>query len=371
MSKIGAVWSREKINQLIELYKKNECLWNHWHESYKNKEKRNRAIKEICIALRITKFDFGKKIHNLRNQFNTEMKKWEQRMEEAGGVPDNVDGNTAIRCKWIHFESLMFLRNVIEPRPGGYQSTALHQPPKKMRLKFDYNSAEDDVNITMLSAPNASSNEDISSNYQYEEQTEETSPAEVCQNFENELNAVVNDQAMPREDSLDQKYIPPPVQQMQQQQLQMPTNKSYSQKKATLSAANNSIHISPGYAEIVNLSSHDNAAAIEINAHDMAVVTSHNQALMPSSTTSTSSVPTSTAAASVIETPVIASVVCGSSNVSTSLSQSPLAPRDQWDSFGELVATELRNLNSDLSRKKLKRKIMQAMLEVGEQDDAL
>lgn len=43
--------------------------------------------------------------------------------------------------------------------------------------------------------------------------------------------------------------------------------------------------------------------------------------------------------------------------------------RDQWDAFGELIATELRNLNSSISRKKLKRKIMQVMLEVGEEDD--
>lgn len=45
--------------------------------------------------------------------------------------------------------------------------------------------------------------------------------------------------------------------------------------------------------------------------------------------------------------------------------------RDQWDAFGELIANELRNYNSDISRKRLKRKIMQSMLEVGEEDDRL
>lgn len=43
--------------------------------------------------------------------------------------------------------------------------------------------------------------------------------------------------------------------------------------------------------------------------------------------------------------------------------------RDQWDAFGELIASEFRNLNSELSRKRLKRKIMQVMLEIGEEDD--
>uniref|UniRef100_A0A0K8V939 Uncharacterized protein n=2 Tax=Bactrocera latifrons TaxID=174628 RepID=A0A0K8V939_BACLA len=44
--------------------------------------------------------------------------------------------------------------------------------------------------------------------------------------------------------------------------------------------------------------------------------------------------------------------------------------RDEWDAFGELIATEFRHLNSVSSKKKLKRKIMQAMLEIGEEDDS-
>lgn len=129
----SSVWTREKINQLIELYKKHECLWNHWHESYKSKDKRNRAIEDICTILDVPKFEFGKKIHNLRNQFNMEMKKLEQRIKEAGV---SIDDATAVefRCKWSHFESLMFLRHVIEPRPGGYQST--FQPPKVITNEF-------------------------------------------------------------------------------------------------------------------------------------------------------------------------------------------------------------------------------------------
>lgn len=124
-----SVWTREKINQLIELYKKHECLWNHWHEAYKSKDKRNRAIEDICTTLNVQKFEFGKKIHNLRNQFNTEMKKLEQRIEEAGVSID--DSNAAeLRCKWSHFESLVFLKHVIEPRPGGYQ-TAFQTPKVK------------------------------------------------------------------------------------------------------------------------------------------------------------------------------------------------------------------------------------------------
>lgn len=61
-----------------------------------------------------------------------------------------------------------------------------------------------------------------------------------------------------------------------------------------------------------------------------------------------------------------------SRRLSVSTSNGPITVvRDQWDTFGEMVAAEFRNLNSDLSRKKLKRKIMHAMLEVGEEDDGI
>lgn len=132
-SRKSTIWTKEKINQLIELYEKNECLWNHWHESYKSREKRKRAINEICTALRVSKFEFGKKVHNLRNQFNTEMKKLEHRVEEAGISLDEAS-NTELRSKWTHFESLKFLRNIIEPRPGIYQTN--YQAPKVFHSLF-------------------------------------------------------------------------------------------------------------------------------------------------------------------------------------------------------------------------------------------
>lgn len=63
-----------------------------------------------------------------------------------------------------------------------------------------------------------------------------------------------------------------------------------------------------------------------------------------------------------------------SSSNSSVLAQSPgiaMTSRDQWDTFGDLIASEFRHMNSDISRKRLKRKIMQAMLEIGEEDDEL
>lgn len=51
------------------------------------------------------------------------------------------------------------------------------------------------------------------------------------------------------------------------------------------------------------------------------------------------------------------------------LSRDSNSTRDECDTFAEFVANELRNLSSDFSRKKMKRKIMQAMLEVWNEED--
>ncbi|XP_005183396.1 probable protein kinase DDB_G0277539 [Musca domestica] len=379
----GVVWSREKVNQLIDLYKKNECLWNHWHESYKSKDKRNRAIEDICSTLNISKFDFGKKIHNLRNQFNTEMKKLEQRMEEAG-----AEGRDAsIGCKWSHFEALMFLRNVIEPRPGGYQSSCNYQTPKKMRLRFDYNSAEEDVHVTVIPQNNSSSSttsnqysNDDTSQLQYEDNHGETS-TEDFQNFENELNEVGTNgeggaavqSTLVSEETIDQKYLPTLQQQHQmQKQHFISTPRTYLQQKpkqqhaapshnySTLTT-NNSASETNHAGNVIHLN-HENAASIiELNSSNISSAVLHSN--------SNNNVTTSSPSATMVNNnPVIAS--SSNTNHTTVTTSTPVA-RDQWDAFGELVATEFRNLNSDLSRKKLKRKIMQAMLEIGEEDDGL
>ncbi|KAM7343124.1 uncharacterized protein ACRADG_010266 [Cochliomyia hominivorax] len=348
----SSVWSREKINQLIELYKKHECLWNHWHEAYKSKDKRNRAIEDICAKLQVPKFEFGKKIHNLRNQFNTEMKKLEQRIEEAGVSLDDANAMD-LRCKWSHFESLMFLRHVIEPRPGGYQTA--FQPPKKMRLKFDFNTSEDDINVTTVTIPSSgSSGSNNTSNaeelqYQYDDNVSEEVITDDFQNFENEI--VELEQSNCREEVHDQKYQPP-SQSSQNQDLSSISARnlrSSNNKKNSPNLLQNSSANSSSQTEVININ--EDSSIIELNSNNLSVVPSHTHIISSVSTSS----PTGT-------TPI-------SSSSSSNRPASVL--RDQWDAFGELVANEFRNLNSDVSRKRLKRKIMQAMLEVGEEDDNL
>ncbi|KAH8237049.1 hypothetical protein KR038_003404, partial [Drosophila bunnanda] len=241
------IWSREKISKLIELYRDSDCLWNHFSERYKNKDCRAKAIEQICTTLGITKNDYGKKVHNLRNQFNSELKKLERRLEESGGPSSSQLPEKT--CRWEHFKTLMFLRSVIEPRPGYQQSS---QCKKIAKLDYSYTDHDEDVG-----KPTQTSVESLESII---------------------IEAVIESEDI--EKVVESKAIPMPAQ-------------------AALASP------SP----------------------------------VPSRLVEPPAVPTSV--------PV----------------------RDQWDAFGELIACEFRNLNSELSRKRLKRKIMQVMLEIGEEDD--
>lgn len=239
-----------------------------------------------------------------------------------------------------------------------------------MRLRFDYNSAEDDVNVTMLPAA-ANTNDDISHQYQYEENNEET-PNEDFHQLENELNEVVGHTVQQREETMDQKYLPP-IQQQNMSNVRTNAQKKTPHTVLHSPIATSSTGPSGAHIEITNINT-DSSSTMELNSNNLAII-STNPTLITSSSTTSPAIPCCVSATTA--TPIISSVASVGSNpnpniiTTSSPSLSTACTRDQWDSFGELVATEFRNLNSDISRKKLKRKIMQAMLEVGEEDDYL
>ncbi|XP_067633819.1 uncharacterized protein [Eurosta solidaginis] len=296
----STVWTREKITQLIELYQQHECLWNHYAEDYKHKEKRKKAIDQICSSLLITKMEFGKKIHNLRNQFNSEMKKLERRIEDTGTEKES----TIESCRWKHFQSLKFLRDIIEPRPGGrgYQT--------KIRKRDSY--------------------------FKYLNTSEEES--------EEQNTKIMND-------SMEQitRY------QFEDRKIASNSENNRQQKKGVLE--------------------------VEGNPKENSFISSRNERSSDTQPTQVISQYQKTASGENQQDPGVRSCnkssdQCSPSTTNMSFKKSlddicTVQSRDQWDAFGELIATEFRNLNSDTSRKKLKRKILQAILEVGEVDDGL
>ncbi|CAG4944662.1 unnamed protein product [Parnassius apollo] len=82
--------SDDKTLQLIELYKKEECLWNTHTAVYKNRFKRQEAAERIAKALDIKHFNARHviiKFKNLRNSYCQELKK-------IAATAANGEGNT-------------------------------------------------------------------------------------------------------------------------------------------------------------------------------------------------------------------------------------------------------------------------------------
>lgn len=329
----NTVWTREKIALLIELYRQHECLWNHYTEAYKNKEKRTKAIEDICNSLHITKLDFGKKIHNLRNQFNSEMKKIERRVEETG---DDTE-STAEGCRWKHFQSLRFLQDVIEPRPGGYQSKI-----RKISSHSKYDNSEEETEKLNYKASKLRKNDVVIeqiTEYQFDDTNIVDNSAPISEHVSVDGSINCNEQrnegmisTLVAENETNNFLASPQLNQRLQNVNHADINKickildRKSEWQLKIQSQGEPIEEShTGQANVCYHSS--NGEQYHKNMLDIGCKQSKDKCMF-------------------------------------------IRSRDEWDAFGELIATEFRHLNSVSSRKKLKRRIMQAMLEIGEEDDS-
>ena len=232
---------------------------------------------------------------------------------------------------------------------------------QKLRLKFDFNNTEEDINISSAvldnnstASVNATNPEDLS-HFQYNDDNgSEEVVTDDYQSFENAV-VEVTPPTTTREEVYDQKYQPPQTANHDHHPSTVVATRSFTNNsKKTKPASANSSSSLP--TEIISIN--DEASIVELNTSNLTV--------MPSSHSLITTTASSSCSSSSIATPVIASITSGNSS-----NRPSNVLHDQWDAFGELVANEFRNLNSELSRKRLKRKIMQAMLEIGEEDDSL
>lgn len=70
------MWDNGKILKLVELYHKNEVLWNTKHNNYKyNRYVKLDVWKQIADELQVERSAAEHKMHNLRSQFTREYKR--------------------------------------------------------------------------------------------------------------------------------------------------------------------------------------------------------------------------------------------------------------------------------------------------------
>lgn len=95
-------WSDMETRKLIALYEENEILWNVTSKDYRNRVKKHEAIRAISNKLKVDTPEVQRKLHNLRSQYNSELKKL--RTKTSGQGTDEV-----YVPNWPYFAALKFI----------------------------------------------------------------------------------------------------------------------------------------------------------------------------------------------------------------------------------------------------------------------
>lgn len=103
-------WSQVKTLEFIEMYKEHDVLWNTKRQDYKDKEKKHNAWKCLADSFGINCQEAKTKINNLRTQFSSESMKMEKANRSGAAGPSEISK------KWFAYESMTFLKDVVQPR---------------------------------------------------------------------------------------------------------------------------------------------------------------------------------------------------------------------------------------------------------------
>nr|XP_034840530.1 uncharacterized protein LOC117996565 [Maniola hyperantus] len=96
-------WTSENTMKLIEIFEK-ECreLWDSKHVLNKDRSTRQARLEYLAGVFGTNSEEISRKLHNLRTQFNNELRKIKRRA--AGG-----ESSSGVSSGWDYFESLLFL----------------------------------------------------------------------------------------------------------------------------------------------------------------------------------------------------------------------------------------------------------------------
>ncbi|XP_014362329.2 uncharacterized protein LOC106713939 [Papilio machaon] len=100
-------WPAEEIKSLISYYESLPELWQVSNPDYKNRVKKSAAVDSLAEQFNTTAFEINRKLHNLRTQFNNELRKLKKKSGQ--GTDENYTSN------WEYFTSLKFLMPNIIP----------------------------------------------------------------------------------------------------------------------------------------------------------------------------------------------------------------------------------------------------------------
>ncbi|KAF9406100.1 hypothetical protein HW555_013406 [Spodoptera exigua] len=102
-------WDDSAVLLLIEKYQENELLWNPRHMDFKNRNKRNDAVRDIASVFNIASSEIERKLKNLSSHYFREKRKYEE-SKRSGSGRDDVQ-----LPKWFAYKALSFLNNKNAP----------------------------------------------------------------------------------------------------------------------------------------------------------------------------------------------------------------------------------------------------------------
>ena len=110
-------WSRLAVENLIDAYKEETCLFNVKSPNYHNKHARKEALERIVTTLKDTRpsttaAEITSKMKSLRTSFVAELNKIRQSKKSGAGLEEMYKPTL-----W-YFEKLHFLRDHVLPRRG-------------------------------------------------------------------------------------------------------------------------------------------------------------------------------------------------------------------------------------------------------------
>ncbi|CAG5013620.1 unnamed protein product [Parnassius apollo] len=92
-------------------YQENELLWNPRHMDFKNRNKRNDAIRDIASVFNIASSEIERKLKNLSSHYFREKRKYEESKKSGSGRED------VQLPKWFAYKALSFLNDKNSPVP--------------------------------------------------------------------------------------------------------------------------------------------------------------------------------------------------------------------------------------------------------------
>ncbi|XP_018576045.1 uncharacterized protein LOC108914678 [Anoplophora glabripennis] len=109
MNENNKTWSKQEVFSLIHLWKLHPELWDVKNKEYRNKTKKQAALRAIAAELRTPEKEIYRKFHNLRTQFHQEMRRIKARRN--GDTTEDT-----YRTSWKYFDAMTFIMDHSIPR---------------------------------------------------------------------------------------------------------------------------------------------------------------------------------------------------------------------------------------------------------------